>query len=105
GLRPQGPQQLRALRRDLRSTTRGRRRPAHALTIARPRGPLRWVMWSSGVKPVAEYGRAKHDPQERPWEDQPCVGAARRFFASGLSSERNMPTMLSSFVASTGLTR
>ena len=35
----------------------------------------------------------------------PAVGAARRFLASGLSSERNMPTMLSSLVASTGLIR
>jgi hypothetical protein len=33
------------------------------------------------------------------------VDAARRFLASGVSSDRNMPTMFNSLVASTGLTR
>ena len=70
------------------------------------------VYWRGDASLAETMGRAPRGPlrQRRPaivraTVDQPCVGAVRRFLASGVSSDRNMPTMFKSLVASTGLTR
>src|SRR5206468_593034 len=73
GLRAQGPQQLRALRGDLREPAADGRRAARSISA---------TQWASPAREAAGGAASLRAPSDGK-VDQPCVGAARRVVAVG----------------------